>query len=175
MRHHFTDSELKTLAASLTILHDTREQENGHILAWLTEAGIPHAKRNLPTGDYSIMLPACPELGLHRDVYFSGAIERKGSIDELVGTVKDRTRFENELIRGQQLEWFALLVEDVGGYSRLVKGDYRSQYEPKALLASLAALSLRYSCPVHFLPRDQSARWIHSHLHYFALERLRRP
>ena len=175
MRHHFADGELKILTGRLTILHDTREQENGHILGWLESNGIPHKQRSLQTGDYSIVLPACPELGLHRDTYFNAAVERKSSIDELVGTVKDRTRFENELIRGRQLEWFALLVEDGDGYSKIVRGDYRSRYEPNALLASLAALSLRYGCPVHFIPKEQAARWIRSHLHWFALERLRRP
>ena len=175
MRYHFTDGEIKTLAGKLTVLHDTREQENGHILNWLDKAGTPHKQRSLATGDYSIMLPACPELGLPRDVYFAAAIERKACVDELAQTVKDRQRFENELIRGQQLEWFALVVEDGNGYSRIVNGDYRSQYESKALQASLAALSLRYRCPVHFLPREQVARWIHSHLHHFAIERLRRP
>lgn len=173
MRYHFTNIETKTLAASLTVLHDTREQENAHIRAWLDKSGIPHKQRSLPTGDYSIMLPASPKLGLPRDIYFAAAVERKGSVDELVETVKDRTRFENELIRGQLLSFFAVVVEDEGGYGKIVAGDYRSQYEPKALQASLAALSLRYSCPIHFLPVALSAKWIYSHLYYFALEKLR--
>jgi ERCC4-type nuclease len=159
----------------LTVLHDTREQENGHILSWLDKAGIPHKQRGLATGDYSIMLPSCPELGLPRDIYFAAAVERKNGVDELVETVKDRARFENELIRGQQLEFFAVLVEDADGYGKIVRGEYRSQYESKALLASLAALSLRYRCPIHFVPVELSARWIYTHLYYHALERLRQP
>ncbi|MBS3900195.1 MAG: ERCC4 domain-containing protein [Dethiobacter sp.] len=175
MRYHYSEKEIKTLAACLTILHDTREQENGHILSWLDKSGIPHKQRSLQTGDYSIMLPACPELGLPRDIYLAAAVERKSGVDELVETMKDRTRFENELIRGQQLEFFVVLVEDADGYGKIVRGEYRSKYEPKALQASLAALSLRYSCPVHFVPREHSARWMYSHLYWHALERLRRP
>lgn len=175
MRYHFTDSEIKKLAAALTVLYDTREQENGHILAWLEKAGIPHKKRALATGDYGIMAPACPEIGLPRDIYFAAAIERKNGVDELIQTVKERTRFENELIRGQRLGFFAVVVEDAAGYSRIAAGEYRSRYESKALQASLAALSLRYRCPIHFLPAELSARWIYTHLYYFAIERLRRP
>lgn len=175
MRYHFTDSEIKTLAASFTVLTDTREQENGHITAWLDKAGIPFKRRALATGDYSIMAPACPEIGLPRDIYFAAAIERKNSVDELIETLKQRARFENELIRGQQLGYFAVVVEDAAGYSRITAGEYRSQYDSRALQASLAALSLRYRCPIHFLPAELSARWIYTYLYYFAIERLRQP
>lgn len=174
MRYHFTESEIKKLAGALTVLHDTREQQNGHILAWLEKAGISHKRRALETGDYSIMVPACPDLGLLRDIYFSAAVERKNSVDELIETVKQRARFENELIRGQRLGFFAVVVEDAAGYSKVVEGSYRSMYNSKALQASIAALSLRYSCPVHFIPTEYSARWIYTYLYYFALEQLRR-
>ena len=173
MRYHFTESEIKKLAGTFTVLHDTREQQNGHVLAWLEKAGISHKRRALETGDYSIMVPACPDLGLLRDIYFSAAVERKNSVDELIQTVKQRTRFENELIRGQRLGFFAVVVEDAAGYSKMVEGDYRSMYNSKALQASIAALSLRYSCPVHFIPAEYSARWIYTYLYYFALEQLR--
>lgn len=175
MRYRFTESEIKKLAATFTILHDTREQENGHILAWLERSGVAHKKRALKTGDYSIVVPACPELGLLRDIYFDAAVERKNSVDELIETVKQRTRFENELIRGQQLGFFAVVVEDSDGYTRICKGDYRSLYNSKALQASLAALSVRYSCPIHFVPAEYSARWIYTFLYYFAIGRMVRP
>ena len=175
MRYHFTESEIKKLSATFTVICDTREQENGHILAWLDRNDVAHKRRALKTGDYSIMLPAFPDLGLLRDIYFRAAVERKNSVDELIETVKQRTRFENELIRGQQLEFFAVVVEDAAGYSRITAGEYRSQYDSKALQASLAALSLRYRCPIHFLPTELSARWIYTYLYYFAIERLRRP
>lgn len=174
MQYYFTDKERKRLATTLTVLHDTREQENSHIIAWLDKHSIQSKQRKLTTGDYSIMLPACPELGLPRDIYFSAAIERKNGVDELVQTIKDRTRFENELIRGQQLEFFALVVEEQDGYSQIVQGDYRSQYNNKALLASLTVLSLRYGCPIHFLPAKLSACWIYTFLYYHALESLKR-
>lgn len=173
MRYHFTNSEIKCLATTLTVLHDTREQQNGHILAWLDKAGIAHRRKALATGDYSIMVPACQELGLLRDIYFGAAVERKNSVDELVETVKQRARFENELIRGQRLGFFAVVVEDAAGYSKMVEGNYRSRYNSKALQASVAALSLRYGCPVYFIPAEYSARWIYTHLYYFALEQLR--
>ncbi len=173
MRYHFTESEVRKLAGTFTVLHDTREQQNGHILAWLEQAGVAYKRRALKTGDYSIMVPACPDLGLLRDIYLGAAIERKNGVDELIGTVKERTRFENELIRGQRLGFFAVVVEDGAGYGKIVNGDYRSLYNSKALQASLAALSIRYSCPIHFIPAEYSARWIYTFLYYFALEQLR--
>jgi len=45
MKYHFTESEIKKLAATFTVLHDTREQENGHILAWLERNSVAHKKR----------------------------------------------------------------------------------------------------------------------------------
>ena len=63
MRYHFTDSEIKTLAAAFTVLCDTREQENGHITAWLKRADIPFKRRSLATDYHG---PGLPEDGLLR-------------------------------------------------------------------------------------------------------------
>lgn len=173
MHYHFSENETKALCSTLVVLHDTREQKNEHIIRWLDRHAVPHKRRSLATGDYSVMMPARPDCGLPCDVYFSAAIERKGSINELVQTVKDRTRFENELNRAQRLGYFALVVEDGDGYGRIVRGDYRSRYGSRALQASLAALSLRYGCPIHFISAELSPRWIYTHLYYYARERLR--
>ncbi len=120
------------------------------------------------------MLPASPVLGFLRDCYFPVAVERKNSIDELVESIKDRTRFENELIRGRELQFFAVLVEDGSGYRKVVNGEYRSQYAAKALLASLSALSVRYRVPIVYIDSALAAQWISSHLIYFVIEQLKR-
>ena len=106
------------------------------------------------------MVPACPDLGLLRDIYFSAAVERKNGVDELIGTVKERTRFENELIRGQRLGFFAVVVEDGAGYGKIVNGDYRSLYnsagaagEPGGLVHPLQLPDSFYSCGI-FGPVD---------------------
>lgn len=50
--------------------------------------------------------------------------------DELVQSIKDRSRFENELIRASKKP-FTLLVEDLEGYQKILNGKYRSQYNPQ--------------------------------------------
>lgn len=96
----------------ITILVDTREQENSHILEYFDSRSIPHKNIKQDVGDYSVMLLASPEHGLFRDIYFPITIERKNSVDELVQSIKERTRFENELIRSKSKS-FLLMVEDL--------------------------------------------------------------
>lgn len=101
IKYSFTDKEIKELLSGLVILVDIREQRNNHILKYLDSHKIPHKKRKLDYGDYSACLPKKEELGIQRDIYLTAAIERKNSVDELAATIKERTRFENELIRAQ--------------------------------------------------------------------------
>lgn len=69
---------------------------------------------------------------------------RKNGVDELVQSIKDRSRSENELIRASRHP-FTLLVEDLEGYQKILIGKYRSKYEPKALLGSLKTFEVRYN------------------------------
>ena len=51
-------------------------------------------------------------------MYLNAAIERKNGVDELVQSIKDRSRFENELIRASRHP-FTLLVEDLEGIKNI--------------------------------------------------------
>ena len=64
------------------------------------------------------------EMGLTRDIYLTAGVERKNGIDELLESIKDRTRFENELIRASKHP-FVLIVEDLEGYQKILNGTYR--------------------------------------------------
>ncbi|GED62723.1 hypothetical protein ACQKEY_19145 [Lysinibacillus fusiformis] len=65
-------------------------------------------------------------------------VERKASVDEIVGNLgkDERIRFENEFIRAQNMP-FTILLEDPEGYQKIINGNYRSKYDPLALLGSL--------------------------------------
>ena len=43
----------KTFLKTVTILHDTREQKNAHIIEALDKLGVKHEERKLDYGDYS--------------------------------------------------------------------------------------------------------------------------
>ncbi len=96
---------------------------------------MPIKLQKVDTGDYTAMIPRNEELGILRDIYLNSCIERKASIDEFVGNLgkDERTRFENELIRASQHP-FTLIVEDPDGYKKILNGQYRSKYNPLALL-----------------------------------------
>src|SRR4051794_40609892 len=97
LKYKYTETEKKVLLSSIVILIDSREQENKHIIEYLMSKQIPFKEKKLDYGDYSAYLPKNEDLGIIRDLYVPAAIERKNSVDELVSTIKERTRFENEL------------------------------------------------------------------------------
>ncbi len=159
----YTDTELKKLLSSMVILIDTREQVNQHIINFFQVNNIPYTAIKLDTGDYSAMVPHF-ELGIYRDTYFPLTVERKNSINELASSIKEE-RFEHELIRSQKSH-FTLLIE--GSYSDLVHGNYRSHYNPKALLARIKTFEARYRFSTTFLnDRQLSGNWIYNHLYYY--------
>ncbi|CUX42844.1 hypothetical protein BN3590_01383 [Clostridium sp. C105KSO15] len=60
----YTDKELDELVKSMTILVDTREKNNQHLLDYWDSKGIPHKKKALSYGDYSFMLPQSENLNI---------------------------------------------------------------------------------------------------------------
>ena len=138
------------------IVIDSREQRP---LAFST----PTMRGTLVTGDYSLG-------GLERFV----AIERK-SPDDLVACLKgkERERFERECSRLRGLDYGALVVEC--DLAALADGRYRSRMEPKAVIQSIMAFSVRYRLPVFFTQdRAHAARVVESLLLKYAVEVERR-
>jgi ERCC4-type nuclease len=165
MKYKYSDKEMKELLSSIVILVDSREQENKHIIDYFDSKKKPYEEKKLDYGDYSAYLPINEELGIHRNLFFSAAIERKNSVDELASTIKDRTRFENELIRAQRFP-FLLLVEDPNGYENIIKGNYRSEYQARALLGSLKAFEARYGFQTVFVAPHTAGNYIYHHFYY---------
>lgn len=165
----YTDTEIKKLLASIIILVDTREQVNNHITDYFNSKKIVFKSQKMDTGDYGIMLPSNPELGIMRDMYFPVVVERKNSIDEVASNIKE-DRFENELIRSQSSN-FLLLIED--SYKNLITGNYRSQYAAKTLLARIKTFESRYKFTTVFMDKSLTGNYIFHHLFYQAREILK--
>lgn len=151
----------------MTITIDTRENKNLHITKYFQAKKIPMKVQTMKTGDYSAMIPANPELGIYRDLYLRSCLERKAHVDEVTGNLqKDtRTTFENELIRASGNP-FVLIVEDKDGYEKILKGEYRSKYDPKALLGTLKTFEARYDFSIVFLDKKFTGNYIYYHFYY---------
>lgn len=118
------------MAISSIIICDSREQ-----LAYQFKTS--HTCGALKTGDYSLE-------GFEDKI----AIERK-TLEDLIGCLcSGRKRFERELARGQELDYFALVIEC--SFSDLVEGNYRSKMTPKSAIQSLLTFSVRYKLPIFF-------------------------
>lgn len=167
IHYKYTDSEIKEIMKSMTIVVDTRENVNQHILDYLRQKKIPVKIQKLDTGDYGALIPANPKLGISRDIYFNGRVERKAHMDEITGNLqKDtQTAFENELIRSKDIP-FTLIVEDLNGYEKMLKGNYRSKYDPLALLGRLNTFKAKYNFEIVYLDKRFSGNWIYHHFYY---------
>jgi DNA excision repair protein ERCC-4 len=121
------------------IVIDTREQDP------LAFGRLQSIRGTLMTGDYSVC-------GLEHLF----AVERK-SIADLVGCCmgENRERFERELHRLRGFRFKRLLI--VGTEDEILKGDYRSNIKPQAVMATLRAFEIRYDTPVVFCDTAEAA------------------
>lgn len=99
---------------AVTVIHDTREQKNGHIIATLSDMGIMTEQRKLDFGDYSFTAEG-------RDFSLSCVIERKANVDEIYNNIMhDRERLEKELKAAMCLSRdFTLLIENISSWEAL--------------------------------------------------------
>lgn len=169
IHYQYTDKEIDAILKTLTIIIDTREKVNQHILDYFVQKDIPYLNRGIKTGDYAAMIPVNEELGIKRDIYLASRIERKAHIDEITGNLQKDTRqaFENELIRAKDIP-LTLLVEDAEGYGKMLRGEYLSKYNPLALLGTLNSFKAKYNFEIVYLDKLYSGNWIYYHFYYQA-------
>lgn len=122
----------------MVVVVDTREQNNKHILDFFNRKKIPYKVVKNDFGDYTAMLPGNTVTGFTQDIYFDRdiAIERKNSIDEIAGNLKDDAyRIKKELahMNMYDIKYF-FFVEDKDFHENLRNGNYRSQYDPFTLM-----------------------------------------
>lgn len=174
MIYRFTNTEIKKLLKdNFTILYDTREQVNGHILTYFKDNKIPYKRQTINEGDYTAIITARPEMGIPRDLYFKVGVERKNSIDELAGNLAEKTdsrddiRLERELIRAKAkgIKMF-LIIEEFNGLNHIRTNDYRSLYKPKAFEGKLSSIQDKYFNDTIFCHPEQSGLEIFRKLYY---------
>lgn len=101
--------EKKKFLKNVTVLVDTREKENKHILSAFDEYGISYQSEKLDFGDYSFIVDG-------RDFRLSCVCERKAKPDEFYGNINfqsKRERIEKEFNAASRLaNKFTLLLEN---------------------------------------------------------------
>lgn len=167
-RYKFSKDEVdKLLKENLVILYDTREQINDHILRYFKTKGIKCKRKKIDEGDYTAIITVREDMGIYRDLYFNFAVERKNSVDELIGSIKNADRFEDEFnrakIKGIDIH---LVVEEENGLKNMRKGKYRSQYLPNALWGKYHSIEHKYLKGATFVASEDSGEAIYSKLYY---------
>lgn len=155
IQYHFTPSEMdKVMTEHFTILVDTAEKKNQHITDYFDERKIKWKKKALNTGDYTLLITACPELGINQDWYFSDelCIERKSGLDEIIGNFnsssKDGDRVFKEFSRMTGINRNFLIIED-NSIDDIIEGKYASSRAPSAVLRSILTWQARTGfCPL---------------------------
>ena len=172
VKYRFTETEVKKLLKNLVIVIDTREQKNQWITKYLDKKKIRYKVQKVDEGDYGCYIESNDDtkpLGVLRNWYFTDnvVVERKNSVDELVGSIKDRDRFEDEFNRAiaKGIKIF-MIVEDANGYENIINGNYRSQYLPQSFNASLETFISRYKLDVNFIDKKYTAYKIYNIMKY---------
>jgi ERCC4-type nuclease len=171
--YRYTDSEIKKLLQSITIVVDSREQNNKNIIDHFTAKKIPFVTQKLDYGDYTCFLPANPELGIIRDTYIDCYIERKGSLEEISGNFcNDRNRIEEEFQRAKGKRMI-LMIEESAGLEKIVEHKYNTEYNEKSFLASLFSFGHRYSIDINFIDKKYAGMFVYMQLYYAVREMLK--
>lgn len=155
------------------ILVDSREKENKHIVDKFKTNNIDIDNIGLVIGDYRIQSGTyIPPI----------TIERKGSLDELIGNLLDKdkdnegnNRFIRELNRARDSQTrIILLIEDKDFYVKLLTGDYRSNVNPKAIRGMVMSLEAKYpNLSIVGVDKSTSASYIHTTLYYHLRQRMK--
>lgn len=155
------------------ILVDSREKENKHIVDKFKTNNIDIDNIGLVIGDYRIQSGTyIPPI----------TIERKGSLDELIGNLLDKdkdnegnNRFIRELNRARDSQTrIILLIEDKDFYVKLLTGDYRSNVNPKAIRGMVMSLEAKYpNLSIVGVDKSTSASYTHTTLYYYLRQKMK--
>ena len=164
MIRRYTEAELKSELAQLSVIVDTREQVNDHITGYFDKKKIPYHVRKLDTGDYSAMLG-------DRSLEETVAIERKRNLDEICGNfTAERERFEREFLRSKAYGIKMYLLIENATWGNVFLGNYQSKLSSASLLGSLLSWQARFNVTILFCRPEDSPKLIHGILYYTARE-----
>lgn len=168
MIEYRTDADLKKALQDLTILVDTREKVNDHLLSWFDKNKVKYITRGLETGDYSVSLGS---MTFEDEIAF----ERKANLDEIAGNFTAyRERFEREMLRAKANGIKLFLIIENASWNDIFLHNYRSKLTPKSFLATLLAWQARYNLSIVFCKPSETAQIIHGTSYYWVRDRLKK-
>lgn len=148
-----------------TLIVDTREQENAHILSYAKANGIKTKHEKLDTGDYSF---------IYQFTDFSDCItiERKASLEEISGNLFHyRERFLNEHERYHgKIIW----IIESGSWDDIYSKKYRTKANETSFAASMLSFRFRYNIDIQFTSCKHSGRHICNTLWYYLREAIKK-
>jgi ERCC4-type nuclease len=171
-----TDKRMTEILRGITVIIDTRENENRHITQYFNANGINYVERKLDYGDYSFICPAIPEIGYNEPISQEKCfvVERKHSLDELSGNIaQERKRFEREFERCQTDKAKMILLVENGNWQDIIEHKYRTGLNEKSYMASLFSFSHKYNIQVQFIPAKYAGMFIFSQFYYFLRNELK--
>lgn len=170
-KYKYSDAEIKTILKEMTILIDSREQKNSWITDYFKSKNIPFKNHKLDFADYSAMIPAMPEMGILRPIYFDREIvlERKAHLEELSQNLAQRrAEFSNEWLRAGDCK--KLVVVENGSYSDILDGKYNTEFKAESFFASILSFENKFNLRITFCKKEHTAKFIHAQLYYHLRE-----
>lgn len=163
-------SEIDAALEEMVILVDTREQETPALQRRAMCFG-KWERHKLEAGDYSAKLPLPGGAWYQIPV----AVERKMDFDELaVCYCKQRPRFTREFERARAAGIKIYLLIEGGSWEDAYAGNYHSNMDAKAFVASLLAWLARYNSQIVFCKARTSGKLIRDILYRESKEALLR-
>jgi len=179
MKYNFKDAEINKLLKNIVIVCDTNEQKNSHIIEWFKRKKKKYILQKVNYGDYTVYIESNEEtkpLGLNRDWYFSNdiAIERKASIDELIGNFCEGERLNDEFFRSNKYgAKMYMFIEDNEGRRKLATSEFRSQMTQPSANGRFRTLDARFDVNIQFMDKDMMGYEIYQTLRYKVRELLK--
>jgi hypothetical protein len=128
----------------ITVIVDSREKENSHIIDCLEVLGVKWDITGLPYGDY-----ICEFQGTQIEC----VVERKNSLDELSQNfTTNRERFKREWDKVPFNHNKHLIIEE-NTLNDIFTGNHRSRIHQNSFLASFLSFQAKYNIKIHFVEK----------------------
>lgn len=151
--------EIETALRGMVVLIDCREQDTIRLKRRILQMECETERVTLSFGDYSAKAPL-PD-GTWFDLSDTVSVERKMNLTELCGCyTHSRERFEREFERAKEKDAKIYLLIENASIKKAYRGEYRSQMNPKALIASMFAWLARYNCQLIMVEEEYSGKVI---------------
>lgn len=143
----------------MTVLVDSRERNNEHILRYFEKEKIPYEVKKLLFGDYSARLRDLP-------LEWTFAVERKGSLQELANNLSGDgwDRFGREIgatERPFSHVQMAVLLEDASMRDLFVRSWPYGGVTAETMRRFFFGVSVRYDVSLHFAEKAESGETVY--------------